>query len=401
QKATKRAEIAEKLIVEQQDKLHIAQIEAKLTKEEYEQEKEISEQEEQKAIEEETKRMDEFIEKEKVELESQHLKREMERLQKEVREITEKFGEEQIIKLKHELELVRSEKEKEIKMKEQERRRADEAGDRVRIAQEEKDKEIKKRENAFQQKLKEKQELQKQINEGSSDNNEYEQLEDQKLDQEIQRIKTENKRLIEEKQKQRFDRQQYYMTHGGIQIDIFNPDPQELSFSDVDGVMKMISKKKDMYNTISLTEVLRNGIFAMEVQLQNSQSDESAVGIVRNSYDIPAGTKPWLKPHHEHIAIYSGSSWGRGCVYYKGKYTYGNIGFKENQIVRTEFDSEKGTLTFFLEGVQQPVFISGINEEVRFIVHMFQSGSNCIIRSLKKIPAPTAVRLPDEKEIKW
>lgn len=57
-----------------------------------------------------------------------------------------------------------------------------------------------------------------------------------------------------------------------------------------------------------------------------------------------------------------------GEVGYNGIRTNGNQGFIKNQIIRLEFDSFKGTLIFFLDGVQQPVYISGIKEKVRFIV---------------------------------
>ncbi|KAA6383054.1 MAG: hypothetical protein EZS28_021420 [Streblomastix strix] len=57
-----------------------------------------------------------------------------------------------------------------------------------------------------------------------------------------------------------------------------------------------------------------------------------------------------------------------GSVWCKGKEINGNKQFKDNQIVRLEMDCEEGTLTLFLDDVQQPLFISGIKEKVRFIV---------------------------------
>ncbi|KAA6355056.1 MAG: hypothetical protein EZS28_049417 [Streblomastix strix] len=95
------------------------------------------------------------------------------------------------------------------------------------------------------------------------------------------------------------------------------------------------------------------------------------------------------------------SGWGMNTVLYKGSYTPGNEMFQNNQIVRLEFDSEKGTLTFFLDEVQQPVYFSGIKEKVRFIIYMKKIGSSCIIRSLNKLVAPTVKQLEEEKEIKW
>ncbi|KAA6367790.1 MAG: hypothetical protein EZS28_036683, partial [Streblomastix strix] len=56
-----------------------------------------------------------------------------------------------------------------------------------------------------------------------------------------------------------------------------------------------------------------------------------------------------------------------GGVNHKEQDTYGNSSFKENQSLRLEFDSDKGTLVLFIGDVQQPVYISGIKEKVRFI----------------------------------
>ncbi|KAA6352743.1 MAG: hypothetical protein EZS28_051731, partial [Streblomastix strix] len=79
----------------------------------------------------------------------------------------------------------------------------------------------------------------------------------------------------------------------------------------------------------------------------------------------------------------------------------GNQGFDNNEIVRLEFDSEKGTLTFFLNDVQQPVYISGIKEKVRFVFALYQTNETCIIRSLKKLAAVTAGHVANEKAVQW
>ncbi|KAA6389127.1 MAG: hypothetical protein EZS28_015345 [Streblomastix strix] len=126
----------------------------------------------------------------------------------------------------------------------------------------------------------------------------------------------------------------------------------------------------------------------------------AAIGIVRDSYDIPTCTHPGNKPHCNHIAV----QWNdnhNGNIYYNLNITIGNKGFKDNQIVKLEFDSEKGTLFFFIDNVQQPVYFSGIKEKVRFIIFIQSTGSSCTIKSLKKLREPTSVHLENEKAVKW
>ncbi|KAA6398478.1 MAG: hypothetical protein EZS28_006003 [Streblomastix strix] len=187
----------------------------------------------------------------------------------------------------------------------------------------------------------------------------------------------------------------------GYPIAVHNPDPIDIEFSDGDGVMKRITKKQNNWNTISLTQILDNGITSLEVEFNTVQCDgNEAIGIVRNSFSIPTRAHWQNSPQKKHIAVFSGINWG-GYIYYKGYQTPGNIGFGSNQIVKLEYNSEKGTLTYFLDNVQQPVYITGIKDKVRFVIYMYYSESTCTIRSFKKLTYPTAVTMIGEKAVHW
>ncbi|KAA6360204.1 MAG: hypothetical protein EZS28_044270 [Streblomastix strix] len=73
-----------------------------------------------------------------------------------------------------------------------------------------------------------------------------------------------------------------------------------------------------------------------------------------------------------------------GGIYYKGTKTAGNIGFEENQIVRLEFDSEKRTLVFFVNGI-----------------YMYEANLSCTIKSLKQLSSPTSVHIENEQAVQW
>ncbi|KAA6355597.1 MAG: hypothetical protein EZS28_048876, partial [Streblomastix strix] len=90
-----------------------------------------------------------------------------------------------------------------------------------------------------------------------------------------------------------------------------------------------------------------------------------------------------------------------GNVYYKGAATTGNTGFAQNQIIKMEYDSEKGTVIFFVNGTQQPVYISGIKEKIRFVIHFYRADQICIIHSFKKLAAPTSATVSNEKAVQW
>ncbi|KAA6385839.1 MAG: hypothetical protein EZS28_018634 [Streblomastix strix] len=183
-------------------------------------------------------------------------------------------------------------------------------------------------------------------------------------------------------------------------IAIINKDPNYVEFIDIDGVQKKINQLKNDTSTISLVQVLDNGIWSLEVMFQNTLGYYRAIGIVRDSYDIPAKAHFANKPHTDHIATFDGR-WDGYPVYYKGQGTNGNDKFKDNQILRLEFDSFNGTLILFIGNVQQPVYFSGIREKVRFIVYLSRAETSCIIRSLKQLITPTSKQIANEVAVEW
>ncbi|KAA6365515.1 MAG: hypothetical protein EZS28_038959 [Streblomastix strix] len=90
-----------------------------------------------------------------------------------------------------------------------------------------------------------------------------------------------------------------------------------------------------------------------------------------------------------------------GEVDYKQEQHQGNTQYVDKQKVKAEYDSFKGTLVFFNEGQQQPVFITEIKEKVRFVVYLQNANSSCTIHYLKKLASPTSANVANEKAISW
>ncbi|KAA6367618.1 MAG: hypothetical protein EZS28_036854, partial [Streblomastix strix] len=210
-----------------------------------------------------------------------------------------------------------------------------------------------------------------------------------KKDEQIWKLKEENDKI---KQKSIIDQ--------SIPIDVNNPDVDDIIFTDIDGTRKKISKKLNKSNTIPITNVLDEGVYAIEVEFFNTHSGCAAIGIVRDSYDIPANTNPKESPHRDHIAFYGGKAFG-GSVQHKGSKIAGNIGFGDNQVIRAELDTSKGRLTFFAGGIQVPFCVDNVNETVRFVIYMEHPDSYCIIWSLKKFAKPSAVLLANRLSVSW
>ncbi|KAA6402654.1 MAG: hypothetical protein EZS28_001815 [Streblomastix strix] len=178
-------------------------------------------------------------------------------------------------------------------------------------------------------------------------------------------------------------------------IQLINPDLQEIDFIDVDDVRKKISKK--ISNKISKKINYKN------ITVSLSQVLENGIGIVRDTYNIPDDTNPYYSPHCNNMVSYGMNYYGNGNgeVHYLRKGTSGNIAFNDNQIIKAEFDSEKGTLIFFVDEEHQPVYVSGINEKVRFFITIGFPYQCCTIRSLKKLIKPATKHIPNENAIHW
>ncbi|KAA6366374.1 MAG: hypothetical protein EZS28_038099 [Streblomastix strix] len=164
---------------------------------------------------------------------------------------------------------------------------------------------------------------------------------------------------------------------------------------------KFTWKSGIQYPTISFSPALENGIYLTEVEFGGN--GDSGIGIVRDSYSLNSQGNPYEGTNCQHMATFGGYNYsgGQGCVSYKGNKTEGNSYYSENQTVKLEYDSGKGTLILFINGTQQPVFVSGIREKVRFILSLWTSCGNCTIKSLKKLSAPTSVQMSNGNAVQW
>ncbi|KAA6361720.1 MAG: hypothetical protein EZS28_042754 [Streblomastix strix] len=192
------------------------------------------------------------------------------------------------------------------------------------------------------------------------DEKEKEKTEKIRKEKEINTLKTENEKLKEqiEKMKPKLSLD--------APISIINQDPSDIKLIGMDGLKKKIIKKQNKWNTISLSQVLEDGIWEMESEFTND--NHAAIGIVRDSHNLISGVAANESPNNQHTAILFNQSWNRGQVLCKGKEISGNTGFKGKQKVKQQFDSGTGTLIFFIDGILQLIYITGIQEKVRFIV---------------------------------
>ncbi|KAA6365963.1 MAG: hypothetical protein EZS28_038510 [Streblomastix strix] len=125
----------------------------------------------------------------------------------------------------------------------------------------------------------------------------------------------------------------------------------------VNGLLrKAVALQDNKPCSVSLNKVLRDTIHKIEVRFDKCNSlfgyMNGVVGILKANYQIPYPCAPGGYPR----------------VFFKGNGTLGNVQFKEGQLIAMELNADVGTLHFFVDGIQQPVFVSGINEATKFYV---------------------------------
>ncbi|KAA6381107.1 MAG: hypothetical protein EZS28_023367, partial [Streblomastix strix] len=300
-----------------------------------------------------------------------------------------------------EINKLKQENQKEKQEKERERNEKERKDSEINILKQEnqKEKQEKERERIEKERKVSEINILKQENQKEKQEKERERNEKQRKEEEINKLKDGNKKIKEEIEKLKPKPSQVNSSvNSDFPIAIHNPDPSDIDFSDIDGIMKKITKKQDKPNTISLTEILENGIWEIETEF-SVDLDSICIGVMKDSFNFTAGQHS--SNCSDECVSYSSKQWIDGQIYYKRNCTSGNEGYSAGQKVKEQFDSEKGTLIFFVDGVQQPVYISGIKEKVRFFFCMQWAGSSCTIRSLKKLSSPTSGHFSNEKAIQW
>ncbi|KAA6386199.1 MAG: hypothetical protein EZS28_018273 [Streblomastix strix] len=158
-----------------------------------------------------------------------------------------------------------------------------------------------------------------------------------------------------------------------------NPDPESVIFEQVDGILSKVKLNRTCERTIEIFPVITDGIYLFEIIYQNLTGFSQGPGIMKESLNIINDMNPC---DVKSVVCFNACD---GFIYYKGQVDQGNSEYSNNQKIGLELDKGKGTLHFFIDGVQQPVFVRGINEPVKFY----------------KLLAPITHTLPDEKAVDW
>ncbi|KAA6377143.1 MAG: putative Serine/threonine-protein kinase Nek3, partial [Streblomastix strix] len=130
------------------------------------------------------------------------------------------------------------------------------------------------------------------------------------------------------------------------------PVYDELSFPDQNYIGEDI--------TIPIKTAFSSGIVKAQVKSKNGGA--AGMGIMRAMHPVGPSCDPRNNENLNHMVYFRKED---KLVYYNGKSYRGNDSYYDDYI-SLEVDFDKGTLHFFKNGKQQPVFVFGIAEPIRF-----------------------------------
>ncbi|KAA6354716.1 MAG: hypothetical protein EZS28_049757, partial [Streblomastix strix] len=161
------------------------------------------------------------------------------------------------------------------------------------------------------------------------------------------------------------------------------------------------SKKKDEftytstnfeYKTFPIDQIITKGVYKCEFK---NNKNACAFGVMKSGLVIPFGFGCGTPQYCKDTAY----QYKDGMIKQNGKETKGNQTLKLIDTFAIEVNmSPPRTATFFIDGKQQPVFVSNLPESVQIFFYLSIKDDSITVLSLKRLESPTATNIADAKE---
>ncbi|KAA6369007.1 MAG: hypothetical protein EZS28_035466 [Streblomastix strix] len=179
------------------------------------------------------------------------------------------------------------------------------------------------------------------------------------------------------------------------------PSPQEDQIGPIEYTPKISSTEDVLINddtfqlistnltTILFDPILKNGIFRLEII---NEMKLQAIGICDDSVYFIQNVSPQIKEMDKKVYYHFSGSLG-----HKTEQVKGNAKFEQNNChIALELilnNQQQNSLTFFVQGQEQPNYVINIPNSVRLWVCLTQKGSSFKITKFERVQFPTAKHL--------
>ncbi|KAA6370393.1 MAG: hypothetical protein EZS28_034080, partial [Streblomastix strix] len=203
---------------------------------------------------------------------------------------------------------------------------------------------------------------------------------------ELQRKDEENKRKITDLERQLADSKSKPIINNQI---VSQPKSDEIPIS-ITVQSGSYTKKEGEFNytstsysvkTFPIDQQITHGICRCELKI--NKVGDNHVGVMKSGLNVPFGGWPGLEPYNKDCKVF----FNGGLVGQNSQNTTGNQQMKDGDLVSIEvnMDATPRTAHLFINGQQQPVFVSGLPESVQFWFFLCWNGDSITVLSLKKL----------------
>ncbi|KAA6380898.1 MAG: hypothetical protein EZS28_023573 [Streblomastix strix] len=152
--------------------------------------------------------------------------------------------------------------------------------------------------------------------------------------------------------------------------------------------------------TIAMNPVIIEGIVKIQIMFDNNEGWGSCIGIADASCSFAAGDGPGdYENRFKTVGYYS-----HGCFdHIITSETKGNQKYEDGQRIAVEVDmtTVPRKATFFVDDIEQPNFVIGIPEAVRFWVYTYNKSSSFSIIRFERLIKSTSQGVYGSKELQW
>ncbi|KAA6372445.1 MAG: hypothetical protein EZS28_032029 [Streblomastix strix] len=152
------------------------------------------------------------------------------------------------------------------------------------------------------------------------------------------------------------------------------------------------------YKTFPIDQQIKNGKYRCEFKINKLESYQY-FGVMKSGPSVPFNGHPQISPHCKNCMFFRTG----GEIWQNEKETKGNQRIKPGDIISLEvnMDIVPRTVRLFINGVLQPVYMSGIPDQIQFYFYLLYEENSVSVLSLKRLSSPTDATVIGAKEVKW
>ncbi|KAA6395644.1 MAG: putative Serine/threonine-protein kinase Nek3 [Streblomastix strix] len=150
--------------------------------------------------------------------------------------------------------------------------------------------------------------------------------------------------------------------------------------------------------TVTVDPSITQGIVYFEVVFRRNDLYYTSMGIADSSVKFGPNQSPL---EFEYGGKTVGYWSNHGLLHHSGSYIIGNAGYRCEQRVGAEIDMNERRITFFVEDEEQPVYVTGIPQSVRFWAYIHSPNSQFRVTRFERRSQSVSKGVQGSRSLEW